>query len=387
MRGLRTPMALMLLTATFSHHLFVSSAAAGPYPPIGQSVSSGYSSMSPYPSIGHSVQPQSGPYPMLGHTVDQVSYEQTSCSPESLCDSCCDEVFCDPGPKLSARVKFIYMRRDENSDPGILRNTATNQVVLKGNDFDFDFQPGIDASVSSHLGYGLELEARYLWIDDWNAGVYVVNPVPGDLQLLSNPLSAGAFTDDMSSTYSSRLRTAEVNLKQSSGDVTWLIGFRWGEIDEDMQINSVGTAGQVISDFDTRNDLFGGQIGAEALLGKWGKFELGGFAKTGIYGNTAKGVSRLQLGPNVLGTARDKRTEPAIMSEAGLETVFWLTQSVNLRLGYQVFIAHGIAVAAEQVKKTGNLNPGGTNNIVWLGLDTSSFLFTHGGTGALEIVW
>ncbi|MEZ6146752.1 MAG: hypothetical protein R3B91_15310 [Planctomycetaceae bacterium] len=96
MRGLRTPIALMLLTATFFHHQFVSSAAAGPYPPIGQSVSSGYSLMSPYPSIGHSVQPQNGPYPMLGHTVDQVSYEQTSYSPESLCDSCCDEVFCDP---------------------------------------------------------------------------------------------------------------------------------------------------------------------------------------------------------------------------------------------------------------------------------------------------
>ncbi len=328
-----------------------------------------------------------GPYPSLWHSQSPGSCDEWCCDTLPLCESGCDQVFSDPGPTLSGRVKFIYMRRDGTSDPGILRNTANNQTTLKGNDFDFDFQPGIDASVTSHLGYGTELEARYMWVDDWNASVYVTNPTPGDLQFRSNPLSTGGITDDMYSKYSSRLQTAEVNLKQRSGDVTWLLGFRWAEIDEDMQINSVGNPIQTIGDFDTRNDLFGGQIGAEASLWTWGSWGLGGFAKTGIYANRAKGLSRLQVGNNILGTARDQRVEPAILSEAGLEGVYWVNESINLRIGYQVFIAHGIAVAAEQVKKTGNLNPGGTNNIVRLGLDTSSYLFAHGGTGALEIVW
>lgn len=331
-----------------------------------------------------------GPYPPLAQSISQGAIPfGHGCDSVPLCQSDCDQVFCEPGPRLTARVKFLYMRRDETSDPPIFRNTATNQIALKGNDFDFRFDPGVDASLIAHVGGGAAIEGRFLWIDDWEATVFTPNPTPGELQLITNPFSTGGFVDDFYSNYSSKFQTVEVNVRQDCAchPVTLLIGFRWAEIDEDLQLNSLGATVPSFADFDTRNDLFGGQVGLDARMIDWGNFGLDGFFKTGIYANSSQGLSRVQVGPDVLGTASDRRVEPAILAEAGLEGVVWLTERMKVRLGYQVLIAHGLSIAAEQVKQTGNLTPGGTNNVVWMSLDMSKHLFAHGGTAALEIDW
>ncbi|MCA9074606.1 MAG: hypothetical protein KDA93_06200 [Planctomycetaceae bacterium] len=331
-----------------------------------------------------------GPYPPLPYSTPQeaVTFGH-GCDCLPLCESGCDQVFCDPAPRFTARVKFLYMRRDENSDPPILRNTATNQSALKGNDFDFGFDPGVDASLIAHLGGGNAIEGRFLWIDDWEATVFTPNPTPGELQLTSNPFSTGGFVDDFYSNYATKFQTAEVNYRQDCAchPVTMLIGFRWAEIDEDLQLNSLDATVPTFVDFDTRNDLFGGQIGLDAVLIDWGNFGLDGFFKTGIFANSSQGNARVQVGPDILGTASDRRVEPAILAEAGLEGVVWLTDRMKIRLGYQVMIAHGLSIAAEQVKTTGNLTPGGTNNVAWMSLDMSRPLFAHGGTAAFEVVW
>ncbi len=353
MMGLHFRYAPALLAAVILHFASAQPVTAGPYPPIGPSGS------------------------------------EWTCDTSGDCggdgDSCCDvyDVFCEKCPTFTSQVKFVYMRRDRTSDPAILQDVATNQFVLRGNDFDFDFVPGVDGNVIYHMNSVTSIEGRYLWVDDWTDGVSTPNP--GQLRFTTNPFT-GNFASDFYSTYSSSLQTAEVNLRQTSGDITWLIGFRWAEIDESLQANEVG--GPSINDFDTRNDLFGGQIGAEAALMSRGRFSLDTFGKLGWYANRAEGVSRVQVGNTVFGTARDRRTESALLAEAGLEGVFRLNDFLALRAGYQVLIAHGLAVAAEQVKKSGDLlGGGGAGSTVGLNLDTSSHLFAHGGTVGVELNW
>ncbi|MCA9074605.1 MAG: BBP7 family outer membrane beta-barrel protein [Planctomycetaceae bacterium] len=296
--------------------------------------------------------------------------------------SACDlnAVFANPCPTFTSRVKFVYMQRTQTDNGAILEDVNTNQIVLKGDQYDFDFQPGIDANLIYHLDPCTGVEFRYLWIDEWSETAFTPNP--GALRYRTNPFT-GNFGANFASDYTSSLQTAEINLRRQYNDITWLVGFRWAEIDESLNVNGLPPAAPSFTSFDTRNDLFGVQVGLEAPLMSRGRFSLDTFGKLGWYANHVEGTSRLTLGPNLLGNAHDSKTAPALIAEAGLEGVYRINQYLALRLGYQLFLAHGIAVAPEQVKRTGSLlaNPTGLN------LDTTDSLFAHGGTGAIEISW
>ncbi|MCA9112033.1 MAG: BBP7 family outer membrane beta-barrel protein [Planctomycetaceae bacterium] len=309
----------------------------------------------------------------FGHSSD-------CCESRSACDL--NQVFCNPCPTFTSNVKFVYMQRTQTGNGAIVANSNTNQVLLKGDQYDFGFQPGIDTNLIYHLNPTTGVEFRYLWIDEWSESAFTPNPNPGALRYLTNPVT-GDFGADFASEYTSSLQTAEINLRKQAGNITWLVGFRWAEIDENLQVNGLPPVLQSFTSFNTSNNLYGLQVGLEAPLYSRGRFSLDTFGKLGWYANQVEGDSQLILGNAVLGQAHDSRTDPALLAEAGLEGVYHINQFVALRLGYQLFLAHGIAVAPEQVKRTGSL----VTNPSTLNLDTTDSLFAHGITGGLEFTW
>ncbi len=177
--------------------------------------------------------------------------------------------------------------------------------------------------------------------------------------------------------------------RHRTGCITWLAGFRYAELNEELNLN--GLAGQNVvasnSRFMVGNDLFGFQLGGDAALWEHGSFRLNALGKAGVYHNDASGSSRLNLGalPTTLGSGRDTARETAFLAELGVNGTMQLTRHVALRAGYRVLYVDGVATAGGLVQNTGNLTAGANQTPIALAADHS--LLYHGANVGLEFTW
>ena len=169
----------------------------------------------------------------------------------------------------------------------------------------------------------------------------------------------------------SSIQTIEVNSRtpMAAGNVQFICGVRWLEWTESFSLNT--TSGPLFTDdwsSRTVNNLYGGQIGIDALLysNRWLHVE--SVLKGGAYWNEA--LSRQiyqQSGAGVEISGYDSPSPAAFVGELGFTGVMPLTSNLNFRFGYLVFWLQGIAQPTRQlslpVSTTGDplvLQDGGT---------------------------
>ena len=169
----------------------------------------------------------------------------------------------------------------------------------------------------------------------------------------------------------SSIQTIEVNSRtpMAAGNVQFICGVRWLEWTESFALNT--TSGPLFTDdwsSRTVNNLYGGQIGIDALLysNRWLHVE--SVLKGGAYWNEA--LSRQiyqQSGAGVEISGYDSPSPAAFVGELGFTGVMPLTSNLNFRFGYLVFWLQGIAQPTRQlslpVSTTGDplvLQDGGT---------------------------
>ncbi len=112
-----------------------------------------------------------------------------------------------------------------------------------------------------------------------------------------------------------------------------------------------------------------------------GRLRINGFAKIGIFHNTADQNSNLN-DPANLGelSVVANGSHTAFLCELGLIGSYHLSQHVALRGGYQVMWIEGVALATRQIPVTNLI--AGTADIA-----ISGGLFYHGATAGFEITW
>ena len=169
----------------------------------------------------------------------------------------------------------------------------------------------------------------------------------------------------------SSIQTIEVNSRtpMAAGNVQFICGVRWLEWTESFALNT--TTGPIFTDdwsSRTVNNLYGGQIGIDALLysNRWLHVE--SVLKGGAYWNEA--LSRQiyqQNGAGVEISGYDSPSPAAFVGELGFTGVLPLTSNLDFRFGYLVFWLQGIAQPTRQlslpVSTTGDplvLQDGGT---------------------------
>ncbi len=166
--------------------------------------------------------------------------------------------------------------------------------------------------------------------------------------------------------WASRLYNVELNARWNPlCDLTLLAGFRWAQYQDEF-------AEEYVFDKQTRNDLYGFQVGADARLWQRGCFSIEGLCKAGIYGNhahqTAMTTPIIEQIPSIHYSVSG--THADFIGELGLQARYQVTRRFAVRAGYELLWLDGVAMSSA---------PG-----LGVPLDMNSTVFYQGATGGFE---
>ena len=268
--------------------------------------------------------------------------------------------------------------------------------VLRADDVDFGHMPGGRLLIGRRFG-DFGLEGSWLWTDTWSGDASVssgngdlVGPFVSEGALLNRhtyiehiPTSTVLLDQDSLqpaiehlNTFSqiehrSKLRTGDLSMtarlmESSISTVTFLGGFRYADLEESFGYNStrstvpvgiVPTVNSPSQSIQTRNRLFGPQIGLAIDSGIREKLILNLSAKTTLAYNE---VDRdLSWSPdvtdptlNVFTSSRDSTA--SFLGEFSMKGTLYLTTNLSIHAGYEVLVLSDVALAPDNFER--NIN-------------------------------
>ncbi len=153
---------------------------------------------------------------------------------------------------------------------------------------------------------------------------------------------------------SSHIQTLELNSRtpMAAGNVQFICGIRWLEWAESFSLDTQTPGPGFIDNWSSRtvNNLYGGQIGIDALLYSNNWLHVESVLKGGAYWNEA--LSRQIFQQNGAGneiSAYDTPSPAAFVGELGFTGVLPLRSNLDFRFGYLVFWLQGIAQPTRQL--------------------------------------
>ena len=281
------------------------------------------------------------------------------------------------------------MRRDRPRPQRIFLD-PNGGALLDASSFGFSPQSGIDAGLIYNINCDRGIEARYLWIDDFDGRAAFDVPV-GTNNVNTTPQSyfigtAGTTADFH---YLSKLQTVELNMRRHFCRYDFLYGFRYVDFHESLrgvytqrpltETNTWGT---------DRNDMYGAQMGIDGvILGSPCGPRIEGIGKAGIYYNNihTNFEARFFNTPGQSAYANAASSTAAFLGEIGLTAVYPINCHWSALAGYQMMWLSGVAVAGDQVPATGNFN--NTNGVVASRVDADACVFLHGINVGMEARW
>lgn len=249
-------------------------------------------------------------------------------------------------PKWTVEGEYFELRRYHEDDQDILFDNVTDQPLYSLEEMAFDYTPGFRLRAQynlSHLGAFEAIFFRSQEMHNHDAFVDSVNPV----RLEAAGLNV-VGTDPFQVQYEAQIQSGEVNFRKYShhGAVSLLMGGRWINIEEEMQIGELAAVDQLL--VETSNKLIGLQLGLEGQHWvDYGIVRLDGSLKGGVYQNTAEQNSRFAAA-----LAAAEANDIAWIGEARGAVVFPITPHLFLRGGYHVIHLSGLAVASDQINNT-----------------------------------
>jgi hypothetical protein len=278
----------------------------------------------------------------------------------------------------TVQLNALYMTRGKSSSFPLLLDGG-GATVINADQLDFGWETGFDVALSRRWGDNLNIELRYFQIDGWDA--MLSSPFVATDALATNPPSPFGAAGTVDYFYESSIRSAEINLVNRllpNESFRLSLGFRWMQISENL--SQTFSPAAAVFDIDTGNNLYGLQLGGDAVLYRGILFNVAGWIKSGIYANVADQSTSIIGGPAVSNGIGE--TTPAFVGETGLLADFALTQSISLFGGYQLLWVSGAALAADQLPNMSSVLTG----LVPTGLDQSD-VFYHGAIFGVDIHW
>jgi hypothetical protein len=255
-------------------------------------------------------------------------------------------------PLWTVRAGMVYLHRSQPESPlGLLTITNSGDVP------NFDWAGGPDVSVIRHMGNGDSLEVRYF-------GAYNFQ--------IDDEVELGPV--DLASAYDSRIHSTEINWRRPTGGrITWLAGFRWIELHEQLDLSQDVIILALDESVNVDNHMYGGQVGADInLLCGCGPWSLDAVLKAGVFADVADADRSIAINGGTIFADRVDDTDAAFLGEIGIVAAYDLNDCWALRGGYQLLWINGAALASEQIEPEINL---------------SGDLFYHGALLGLERTW
>ncbi|MEX2171918.1 MAG: hypothetical protein WD851_21540 [Pirellulales bacterium] len=322
--------------------------------------------------------------PTLAPTATLDSPEYVDDSSDAWSDNCGDCytscVRCMPcQPLWVVRGGTAILHRSTPDDITIAEPLGGLFQISTGSHFDFDYTAGADISLERRLGNSCNsIEVRYLGALDWDSQVSY--DLFGDIGLGASPVIG---VDSLDARYSSSLDSTEINFRHQYSDrFTWLVGFRWIELQEDLNFDVNFIIPSLVDfNWNVDNRMYGAQLGGDFQLWRLtGPLRVNSVMKAGVYANNADNDFTFSIVdiPIISGGAGGNQT--AFVGEITVNASYQLTQHIALRGGYQLLWIDGVALATNQAAET--LAQGDIDVI-----DTDSDLFYHGALAGVDFVW
>jgi hypothetical protein len=310
------------------------------------------------PAHGQEMEPTTQAFP-----ADEVSDSDCGCNLDPEC--------CLANWHVSADAIFLG-----RSTPGGGAIFATNPglaPMASGSDFDFGWDAGIDFAVTRRLANGNSLQVRFFTLDSVANDTFVT---PGNF-------IGGGFTGPGGTTivgrYVTSLDNNEINWRHVwSERITWLVGFRWIELQDDLMYR-IGPVAR--GEYNYRNHMYGGQVGLDWLvLEGCGPWEVNAIGKLGLFGNFTEG-GIYEFGPGPIGTFNTTESGTSFVAELGITGTYHVTEQCGLRIGYEFLFLNNLGLASDAAS-TSITNPSLLAANVYRG-----DVFYHGLTAGVEYAW
>ena len=272
---------------------------------------------------------------------------------------------------------------------------AADQVAVDANDAQPSMTAGPRYTLMRQIGECHALEGSYFNVRSFSGaaalpatgGPFRINDTLGQLPAFGDPQSGQLLTK-------SQIQSAELNWRTWNGGIfQWLAGFRWVEWDQQANIGyayantDTGASGDASLTSRSGNNLYGGQVGADAMLwNNGGPWRVNAVGKAGIFYNSgayqrSAAVFTDNVGnPPDVYTANATTDKTAFVGEIGVNASYSVNKWLALRAGYNVYWLSGVANAVEQLKVT-DLSQGTAR------VDTGGSVLLHGVTTGLEARW
>ncbi len=295
--------------------------------------------------------------------------------------------------------------------------TTPGTTALKSNDLNQGFAPGMRLGVTYHADPNFDLELSFFRVSGWDSTRSIGPDNPLNWLVMRAPGSFFQTQDfsyqSMTWDYSTDLYNAELNVRYKlSSHITVLAGFRWLQLNEDLQ-GTIPPADRILPtwkytpsntlfdvarienqpggtpatgafppfwDASTVNNLYGLQIGASGILFEHGRFSLGGLMKAGGYWNHAEQSSGFSI-QKIVYPSGASTNRAAFVGEAGLQLKYRIVRGLTLKLGYEALWLDGVALAPGQIQETYTAGPSAVTS---LGVNSGSSVLFHGTTAGLE---
>jgi hypothetical protein len=274
--------------------------------------------------------------------------------------------------------------------------TTAGTTMLNAADLHLGFSGGPRLGLTHHGDDGSDLEVSYFQIDGWGSAKGI-GPILSDgqtdwlvMRAPGNFLQTQQSHDQMMAwDYASRLYNAEMNVRWHPWPrVTVLAGFRWVNLTEELEgilIPPTPHGTGSFWDAQTKNNLYGLQIGADARFLELGRFSIDGLLKAGIFDNHADAAALVRMERIQFGES-DTADYPAFLGELGVRCEYRVTPRLSLKAGYQAIWLQGVALAPGQISETSCHGADLPQDIYVqaLGVNCSSGIVFHGATAGLE---
>ncbi len=290
--------------------------------------------ISPSDIIPEQPQPVETPEKMYVDGGAEVVELTDGCDGGSLVNYCC-------GPRWTVALDAVYLNRTTNDHVLQFDNTYGDAVGVVPN---FDYEFGYRIGATYHRPCRDDIEVSYMSVDNWSGGTSGVGaPFEFGVDFFGVNLSdIEAFRNR----YQANLDSLEINFRRCCGGLTLIYGFHYLAIDESLNIDQIyfGGAEEFISN--TRNRLYGLQIGGEGRIYECCNFSVDMSGKVGGYVNDHDVYAYWSDAPaEFAGSGQDF----SVVGQANITARYQLRDCINLRGGYQMMIISDVADAVSQL--------------------------------------
>lgn len=282
-------------------------------------------------------------------------------------------------PRLRVDANFVAFDRITASSRLLMQSTVNTAAQVNADQFNFDFEAGLDLSAAYVCWDDSAWEFRFLGLGEMTADSST-DMGNTQVQVNSTPPVQAPNVLLVNSRYESELFGFEINYHYPLYHcATALAGFRFMSLEDRLDSDLTSVPQSHLYNIRTQNRMYGGQLG---LIGHPWFFNdfcsLQGFGKVGIFGNDARHQSLFSTNVSSLGI-RESVGQSSVIGEIGFRGQFHFSRRFSAHAGYSLLFLERIVVASDQTSVSDFFNSTGIHDRGSAVFHGASFgvVFTH----------